>query len=687
MKRTWANLVQLWSGWEIQLMILLSLFLQLFLFFTGGLRRRRTNKLILIFIWLAYVGADLVAVYALGLLSRYEYKSKIGSDSLTVIWIPFLLVHLGGQDTITAFSIEDNNLWLRHLLNLIVQVSLALYAFCNSLGHISLQLVVPAIFIFVAGIIKYGERTWALKCGSLDGLQSSAGGYKDKEQEEQKDNKYGSYLSKVFYPHQMVLYARGLFAGVTVSQLGQKVRKELTHGIRGCENYVKAKIVELELSMMYDILYTKATILQTWIGCILRCISHIAMVVAFVLFLVTPKHGHRMADVAITYTLFAGALLMEACAIGVVAASPLTWARWRRHNCVGLLPVGKIIGAKEERSVVPICLGQFSLATCALHDGSTPRIMSRVLYAFGLEKIYRDVRHVKHVDATGIVGCFVDCFNNRPSNNDQDEVIMGVSKEGNVDVRLNLLSLSQRFEVGIIQLHLFTDILASSVLLSGFPISGSMEQMSGFPISGSMEQMTVVARECEKLSNYMMYLLVAHPSMLPVSSDYAVMEHLSYMAKLVDTNKDASDKQGPLARMELLLKALEHMTSKTNSDLIAVAKDHIEVFRVWTEGHTGSLNWPLQVNDILFQLVKETWILLLIYAASKSRGELHARRLGDGWELLTFIWLLLVHHGLGNVAEFGLTLGRYVTMEAPPSTIEMINDRFPSVEVGNTVDF
>uniref|UniRef100_I1PTL1 DUF4220 domain-containing protein n=1 Tax=Oryza glaberrima TaxID=4538 RepID=I1PTL1_ORYGL len=517
------------------------LFLQLFLFFTGGLRRRRTNKLILIFIWLAYVGADLVAVYALGLLSRYEYKSKIGSDSLTVIWIPFLLVHLGGQDTITAFSIEDNNLWLRHLLNLIV------------------QLVVPAIFIFVAGIIKYGERTWALKCGSLDGLQSSAGGYKDKEQEEQKDNKYGSYLSKVFYPHQMVLYARGLFAGVTVSQLGQKVRKELTHGIRGCENYVKAKIVELELSMMYDILYTKATILQTWIGCILRCISHIAMVVAFVLFLVTPKHGHRMADVAITYTLFAGALLMEACAIGVVAASPLTWARWRRHNCVGLLPVGKIIGAKEERSVVPICLGQFSLATCALHDGSTPRIMSRVLYAFGLEKIYRDVRHVKHVDATGIVGCFVDCFNNRPSNNDQDEVIMGVSKEGNVDVRLNLLSLSQRFEVGIIQLHLFTDILASSVLLSG-----------------SMEQMTVVARECEKLSNYMMYLLVAHPSMLPVSSDYAVMEHLSYMAKLVDTNKDASDKQGPLARMELLLKALEHMTSKTNSDLIAVAKDHIE---------------------------------------------------------------------------------------------------------------
>jgi hypothetical protein len=373
------------------------------------------------------------------------------------------------------------------------------------------------------------------------------------------------------------------------------------------------------------------------------------MVVAFVLFLVTPKHGHRMADVAITYTLFAGALLMEACAIGVVAASPLTWARWRRHNCVNLLAIGKIIGAKEERSVVPISLGQFSIATCALHDGSTPRIMSNALYAFGLEKIYRDVRHVKHVEATKIVGCFVDFFNNIPSNNDQDEVIMGVSKEGNVDVKLNLLSISQRFEVGIIQLHLFTDIFTTSILLYEPGIS---------------KEKTDIVWECVMLSNYMMYLLLAHPSMLPVSSDYAVMEHLNYMAKLLDMYKYAGGKLDPHARMKLLLNALEQMTSNTKSDLIYFAKKIVAgrelLYTTWT-------------SDTLLKLVKETWILLLIYAASKSRGELHARRLDNGSELLTFIWLLLVHHGLGNVAEFGLTLGRYVTSEAPPSLYTMID--------------
>jgi hypothetical protein len=86
---------------------------------------------------------------------------------LAFFWAPFLLVHLGGQDTITAFAIEDNNLWLRHLLNLVAHVALASYVFWKSTGWHNLPVLIPGIFLFVSGIIKYGERTWALKCGSL----------------------------------------------------------------------------------------------------------------------------------------------------------------------------------------------------------------------------------------------------------------------------------------------------------------------------------------------------------------------------------------------------------------------------------------------------------------------------------------------------------------------------------------
>jgi hypothetical protein len=31
----------------------------------------------------------------------------------------------------------------------------------------------PAVFMFLSGILKYGERTWALKCASMDNLRNS----------------------------------------------------------------------------------------------------------------------------------------------------------------------------------------------------------------------------------------------------------------------------------------------------------------------------------------------------------------------------------------------------------------------------------------------------------------------------------------------------------------------------------
>ena len=42
-----------------------------------------------------------------------------------MLWAPILLVHLGGQDGITAYNIEDNELWKRHVVTAVSQVSAA----------------------------------------------------------------------------------------------------------------------------------------------------------------------------------------------------------------------------------------------------------------------------------------------------------------------------------------------------------------------------------------------------------------------------------------------------------------------------------------------------------------------------------------------------------------------------------
>jgi hypothetical protein len=135
------------------------------------------------FLWPAYMLADSTAIYVLGHLS---VTGRSPEHKLMAFWAPFLLLHLGGQDNITAYAIEDNELWLRHLQTLAVQVTAAAYV----LGGRSL-LLPAAVIMFAVGVVKYGERVWALKRAgssasgsnyrSFDRLEATAIGAKDTE--------------------------------------------------------------------------------------------------------------------------------------------------------------------------------------------------------------------------------------------------------------------------------------------------------------------------------------------------------------------------------------------------------------------------------------------------------------------------------------------------------------------------
>uniref|UniRef100_F6HXW5 DUF4220 domain-containing protein n=1 Tax=Vitis vinifera TaxID=29760 RepID=F6HXW5_VITVI len=62
------------------------------------------------------MAADWVATVALGTLSRSQGDSqgKLLDPNYTLMafWVPFLLLHLSGPDTITAYSLEDNETWV-----------------------------------------------------------------------------------------------------------------------------------------------------------------------------------------------------------------------------------------------------------------------------------------------------------------------------------------------------------------------------------------------------------------------------------------------------------------------------------------------------------------------------------------------------------------------------------------------
>ncbi|KAG2656583.1 hypothetical protein PVAP13_1KG095854 [Panicum virgatum] len=153
---------EVWDEWEIQCLILLSLSLQVFLYLTADLRRRSASRTLTMVLWLAYLSADTVAVFALGHLAVHAQGP---GHELMFFWAPFVLVHLGGQDNITALSKQDNELWPRHLLNLVTQAAVAGYVVSKS-SWPDARLRAAMVLMFLSGFLKYAGRTFCLYSAS-----------------------------------------------------------------------------------------------------------------------------------------------------------------------------------------------------------------------------------------------------------------------------------------------------------------------------------------------------------------------------------------------------------------------------------------------------------------------------------------------------------------------------------------
>ncbi|KAK4839235.1 hypothetical protein QYF36_020290 [Acer negundo] len=334
------TLKKLWNLWEIRSLLLLSISLQIILIVFGS-RRKINNShswigiLLNVIVWCAYISADWVATVALSVMASNEADcgqvSSKATDSLQAFWAPFLLLHLGGPDTITAYSLEDNELWLRHFLGLIVQVGVAFYVFLRFWSSNVLTLL--SIPVFITGIIKYGERTWVLWSSSSERFKDSLGSSSEPDPcfyfFDKQAHSYCRMLKEgikgedhnlvhAYYSYKRLLY---LFANQIIDE-SWYYNYEIIAGKSAEDAF---KLVAIELGLIYDVLYTKAAIVYSRIGISLRCISFVSSVSALFLFsIIIDKHSYPQIDITVTYLLLAGAVLLEIYAFMVVFSSDRT---------------------------------------------------------------------------------------------------------------------------------------------------------------------------------------------------------------------------------------------------------------------------------------------------------------------------------------------------------------------------
>jgi hypothetical protein len=378
------------SDWEIRVAVLLSLFLQMILIFVGPVRKRSSSPVPRFLVWSCYLLADWVADLALGLLlnnmgniggnsSSSSSVSQLhavglkrgpsaavsnadGSSSpiIFAFWTPFLLLHLGGPDTITAYSLEDNELWLRHLIGLLFELfSASVIFFCSLKGN---PMIPATVLMFVVGIIKYGERTYSLYSGSVDGFRENIldppdpgpnyaklmTEYDAKEQAgldvaiviSGADSEAKKALAALeqgeatrllersttleAQAYDFFLIFRRLFVNLILSYKERKISQAYFLGRADVTNTPARafQVIEVELNFIYDMVYTKAPVAHSKAGCVLRFVASGCLVSSLLIFFFhRDKGGILRVDVAITYALLLGGLALDAAALAMLLSS------------------------------------------------------------------------------------------------------------------------------------------------------------------------------------------------------------------------------------------------------------------------------------------------------------------------------------------------------------------------------
>ncbi|VAH24534.1 unnamed protein product [Triticum turgidum subsp. durum] len=656
--------IDFWNAWAVQSLVLTSLTLQVALVLLAGIRRRGTSwRTFRFMLWLAYQLADATAIYALGHLSFDGATPR--EHRLVAFWAPFLLLHLGGPDNITAYSLEDNTLWLRHLLNLGLQVLGASYVLYKHYTGTQDMLLLAVILMFVVAVVKYGERTWALKCGTMDSIRGSL---KKKppprcqlfylEYELPQGGSKGSVDEEFLMRHAHSLFQFCKHAIVESSEGRDpanpeiKVLDHLTHE----QWYV---VMELELSLLYDILYTKAGVVHTSFGYCVCIASPAAAAAALLFFQFSGKDGNSRVDVAITYILLGGALLLEIRSLLSALGSSWTlpflcatrwnflkhaflcrgrWDRLRRWivSLHRLIKVMRVSGCLRPARRWSGTVGQYNmLHLCSRPSKRSSPLPGRFAMMLGLEewwnrehysqtaRISEDLKEnlrlyihelvrEGHVSTQGIVrkkwGEYAIQWKCRKLYKKLTGDLLGVE-----------------FQEGIIIWHIATDLYLLDDKHTG------MEIMEGQAMYESVRV----------LSNYMMFLLVERPYMLPgLAQSRLYRRTCENLVKI--WGPEGQKHQAPSWRAMFRLRDGPNSRSslqrrKKLADMVQERKPKALAKELASNGE----NLDREYSSL--QVLLFVWMDFLVHAANRCSRESHAKKLSSGGEFTTVLWLLIEH--------------------------------------------
>ncbi|TVU49104.1 hypothetical protein EJB05_00396, partial [Eragrostis curvula] len=607
---------------------------------------------------------------------------------LAPFWAPFLLLHLGGPDNITAYSLEDNKLWKRHLLTLVVQVLGAGYVLYMHVSRSSGAIFsLVAAFMTGVGVVKFWERTWALKRARFSSIRSSVkteappkcdihlleegdpAEFKGRVvvgDEEEFLMRRAHYL---FHVCKSAMVDSSVDTDAADHHASIVMLKEFKH-----EEITRVwALMEMELSLVYDILYTKAAMVHTLAGYCVRVISPVAAAASLLIFyfVVGGDDSHRV-DVAVTYVLLVGALLMETASLVTALLSTWTFAFLCYTRWSGLRHAALCSGRWERLRRVVVALRRLAYATGIGDYFRLSQSWSGTIGQYNMLDMC-----VRRWDADQL--CDNLSWRSPPLLNRWARRMLLGSRTWTVDVpervKENVVEYIKGIirdgeinTLGVIRKHWCETVLErwrdrnETVSISHHHIGAELQEAIIMWHIGTdiflawrdqLRKTEVADVEAIKaLSNYMMFLLVKLPGMLPGLAQNKLYERTeTSLATEWSKAAESSQQARSSSRMnnsDSRLQQREKLANSLHDHTPPLDVDHPENSRLIYGIRLAKDLLKITPTDDALTLVFEVWTDILIYTANRCSREAHAKKLNSGGELTTIIWLLTEHLHQGH---------------------------------------
>ena len=644
-------------------------------------------------IWSVYLLADWVAAFAVGLIANgnKDGDKQVQSDDLLAFWAPFLLLHLGGPDTITAFALEDNELWLRHLLGLVIQFIAVAYVFLESISN---DLWIPTILMLVAGTIKYAERTRALYLACLGNFKESmlpppdAGPNYAQLMEEYSSKKEAhvpvkiiiapekrastsassvpeepstgpNHISEMESGYKFFKIFKGLIVDLMFSFQERNDSRKFFFQMLPEKAF---RVIEVELNFMYDALYTKMVVVNRKIGYFLRFICTGCIAVALQLFSSHHKHKIHKFDIGVTYALLIGAISLDVIAIvklifsdwTIVLLKNSTAKRWIYYAREKLFfyklwePSKSFFDRRWSNSI-----SQHGLIRYCLRERF--KWFDKLADICGLKDLLDEIQYKKTVTVKQTLKKFIfEELEEKATKAEQSRIAKEIcSGRGDWILSQNachslLWSVEKEYDECLLMWHIATDLCYYEEKEKPDDLKEELDHRQWSRL----------------LSEYMLYLLVMQPTMMSAVAGIGQIRFRDTCAEAKKFFRRGQQEPNCFKKFcKQLKKLLRIGQSKSMKDQISeYCKQLLSVDTVVK---------PIEVKgdrskSVLFDacmlakdlrklnktkrwmIMSKVWVELLSYAASHCRANTHAQQLSKGGELITFVWLLMAHFGLGE---------------------------------------